>query len=71
MEYSAVRMLCYRACWPWQQWDDHCYNLMIKLGGWSSIGIGIIEYYVPEDRSFLLILSHPELERRENQDYII
>lgn len=44
---------------------------MIKLGGWSSIGIGIIEYYVPEDRSFLLILSHPELERRENQDYII
>jgi hypothetical protein len=26
---------------------------------------------VPEDRSFLLVLSHPELERRESQDYII
>ena len=44
---------------------------MIKLGGWSTIGIVTIDYYVPEDRSFLLILSHPELERRENQDYII
>lgn len=70
MEQSAVKALCYRARLH-TPWDDHCYNLMIKLGGWSSIGIGIIEYYVPEDRSFLLILSHPELERRENQDYII
>ena len=61
---------CYRASLG-TPWDDHCYNLMIKLGGWSTIGIIHIDYYVPEDRSFLLTLSHPKLERRVSQDYIL
>jgi len=65
-----MKALCYRASLG-TPWDDHCYNLMIRLGGWSTIGIGIIDYYVPEDRSFLLALSHPQLERRESQDYIL
>jgi len=65
-----MKVLCYRADLH-TPWDDYCYNLMIKLGGWSTIGIVTIDYYVPEDRSFLLTLSHPKLERRASQDYIL
>jgi hypothetical protein len=65
-----MKALCYRASLG-TPWDDHCYNLMIQLGGWTTIGIGTLDYFVPENRSFLLVLSHPKLERRESHDYFL
>ena len=65
-----MKALCYRASLG-TPWDDHCYNLMIQLGGWTTIGIDTLDYFVPENRSFLLVLSHPKLERRESHDYFL
>jgi hypothetical protein len=65
-----MKALCYRASLG-TPWDDHCYNLMIQLGGWTTIGIDTLDYFVPENRSFLLVLSHPQLERRESHDYFL
>jgi hypothetical protein len=50
--------------------DDYCYNLVIKLGGWTRLGIDTILFFVPENRAELLILAHPQLLRRPDQDYI-
>jgi hypothetical protein len=64
-----MRILCYRARKGLFE-DDYCYNLVIKLGGWASIGIDVIDYFVPETRMGLLVLAHPKLQRRPQGDYI-
>lgn len=51
--------------------DDYCYNLVIKLGGWASLQVDTVLFFVPEHRSELLVLAHPQLQRRPDQDYIL
>ncbi len=62
--------LCYQAYKGTLQ-DDYCYNLVIRLGGWASLRIDTILFFVPENRAELLILAHPHLQRRPDQDYIL
>jgi len=51
--------------------DDYCYNLVIGLGGWASLRVDSILFFVPENRASLLILAHPLLVRRPDQDYVV
>jgi hypothetical protein len=51
--------------------DDYCFNLALRLGGWASLRIDTIWFFVPENRAELLVLAHPDLLRRRDQDYIL
>ena len=51
--------------------DDYCYNLASKLGGWATLRVDVIWFFVPEHRAGILILAHGQLERRACQDYFL
>ncbi len=67
--YHDMRILCYRG-YKGTFENDYCYNLVIKLGGWASLQIDVIDFFVPENRAELLVLAHPKLQRRPEGDYI-
>lgn len=66
---NMTRIICLRG-YKGTFADDYCYNLAIKLGGWVTLGIDVIDFYVPEHRAELLILAHPQLTRRPQGDHI-
>ena len=51
--------------------DDYAFELVQKLGGWTSMRIDSIDFYVPENRVELLLLSGGDYIRMPELDYII
>lgn len=42
-----------------------------RLGGWLSVHYIYVEYWVPEDRAYMLNLFDLELVRLQQSDYIV
>lgn len=64
MLYPCVRS---RAAWHIQ---DPLSLLVQRLGGWLSIRVDSVLYWVPETHTYMLYLLDPQLEREDHLDYI-
>lgn len=61
---------CYRCYAPLDQQDP--LSIMVqRLGGWLSVHYIYVEYWVPEDRAYMLNLFDLELVRLQQSDYIV
>ncbi len=54
----------------WNQLDTLGF-LVQRLGGWISIGYLYVDFYVPENTSYMLWLVDDQLTRRLDLDYIV
>ena len=64
-----MRIICYRR-YKGAFEDDYAFQLVQKLGGWVSMRVDSIDFYVPEDRASLLLLLGSGWQRRPEVDYI-
>lgn len=64
-----MRIICYRR-YKGAFEDDYAFQLVQKLGGWTSMRVDSIDFYVPEDRASLLLLSGSGYIRMSELDYI-
>lgn len=61
---------CYRCHMPIAE-QDPLSIMAQRLGGWLSVSYIWVDYWVPEDRAYLLFLYDPNLERLPKLDYIV
>ena len=50
--------------------DDYPFQLVQRLGGWATMRVDSIDFYVPEHRASLLLLSGSGYIRMRELDYI-
>lgn len=62
-------MPCYRSRSDWTV-QDPLSILVQRLGGWLSIRCDCVDYWVPEDRAYMLFLLDPNLQRKPELDYL-
>ena len=71
MQHSQVSIVCYR----YQAWS-HDYDCELvwafvqRHGGYISVGIDSVDYYLPVEYCCLFQLAYPELTRQYNLDLI-
>ena len=61
--------ICLRSHQDWTT-QDRLGFLAQRLGGWFSIRGDCVDYFVPQDRAYLLHLVDGELSRQLHLDYI-
>lgn len=60
---------CLRSYTPWDTQDSLGF-LCQRLHGWFSIRGDCVDYFVPQDRSYMLYLLDPNLKHNHHLDYI-
>ena len=66
----SMLILCYRR-YKGSFDDDYCFRLVQQLGGWISMRVDTIDFYVPENRAELLLLSGSGFIRHPELDYVL
>ena len=69
-KYLYMLIVCYRrykGCFE----DDYAFELVQRLGGWVSMRVDSIDFYVPENRAELLLLSGLGYTRMSELDYVV
>lgn len=64
---------CYRAYssdYSSDALDPLMFYIQRKDRGWMSVGIGSVDFYMPERDWTVFLLQYPKLERRVKLDYI-
>ncbi len=67
--YTCMLIHCLRSRSNWNLQDQLGF-LTQRLNGWFSIRGDCVDYFVAEDRAYLLYLIDPQLERYSHLDYI-
>ncbi len=62
--------ICLRSRSDWSRIDSLGF-LTQRLGGWFSIRQDCVDFFVPEDRAYMLSLIDGDLERILHLDYIV
>ena len=61
-------IVCYRSRAPWDIQDP--LSIMVqRLQGFLAIRFDCVDYFVPQDRAYMLHLYDPNLERKPELDY--
>ena len=66
---SLMRIVCLRSYTDWPTQDQIGF-LVQRLNGWFEPSLFDVEYYVPEDRAYMLYLIDPNIEPIPQRDYI-
>lgn len=64
---------CYRAYssdYPADDLDPILYYIQRKDRGWISVGIGSVDFFMPERDWLLFLFQYPKLERQVSLDHI-
>lgn len=67
---TSMRILCYRSRLPIIDQDPLSIYVQCR-GGWMSVGRVSVDYYIPEDRAYMLYLYDSLIEPRPQQDYLV
>ncbi len=61
---------CLRSASDWAT-QDQLGLLCQRLNGWFSVRSDVIDYWVPEDRAYMLYMIDANLTRQHTLDYIV
>ena len=68
--YTSMRIQCYRSHMSNLEQDP--LSLFVqRVGGWMSVGIGCVDYWVPEPYALMIYMYDPTVERRSGDDYLV
>ena len=42
-----------------------------RVNGWFSVNRDSVDYYVPEDRAYMLYMYDSSIQRKSHKDYIV
>ena len=66
---TLMRLVCLISSASWDVQDSLGF-LVQRLGGWFQPRLFDVQYWVPEDRAYLLYCIDADLERRASDDYL-
>jgi hypothetical protein len=61
---------CYRLGYRSDYDSEAVWELVQRHGGFLSIRVDVIDFWIAPDLASLLVIAYPDLERRADLDYV-
>lgn len=61
---------CYRSHMLFRDQDPLSIYVQ-RVNGWFSVNRDSVDYYVPEDRAYMLYMYDSSIQRKSHKDYIV
>jgi hypothetical protein len=64
-----MRIQCYRSYMSFTE-QDPLSVFVQRVGGWFSVGLYSVDYYIPESYAYMVHMYDGDIHRLVSQDYI-